>query len=187
MYAILEIGGKQFRVSDKSKIRTPLIDSEPGSKIEFDRVLMMEDDKGNVTFGTPVVQNMSVSATVIEHGRDKKVIVFKKKRRKGYQKKNGHRQDFSLVEINTIGTATKKKSEAPAKKEAAVEEVKPKAAKATAAAEKTETKKAAPKKAAAAKPKADKTATAAKKTTAAKPKTAAKKPAAKKTEKKETK
>ena len=122
MYAIVEISGKQFRVQKDMRLRVPQQESEPGKKIGFDRVLMVEDDKGNTTIGNPLVKNTQVAATVIEHGRDKKVIVFKKKRRKGYQKKQGHRQGYSVIEINTIGAPTVKmpvpaaKASAPAAK-----------------------------------------------------------------------
>jgi large subunit ribosomal protein L21 len=118
MYAIVEISGKQFRVEKDMKLRIPLQETEPGKKIGFDRVLLIEDDKGNTTIGNPLVKNTQVAATVVKHDRDKKVIVFKKKRRKGYQKKNGHRQDFSLIEINSIGAPTIKKV-APAAKASA--------------------------------------------------------------------
>ncbi len=122
MYAIVEISGKQFRVQKDMRLRVPQQESEPGKKIGFDRVLLVEDDKGNTTIGNPLVKNTQVAATVIEHGRDKKVIVFKKKRRKGYQKKQGHRQGYSVIEINTIGAPTVKmpvpaaKASAPAAK-----------------------------------------------------------------------
>jgi large subunit ribosomal protein L21 len=129
MYAIVEISGKQFRVQKDMRLRVPQQESEPGKKIGFDRVLLVEDDKGNTTIGNPLVKNTQVAATVIEHGRDKKVIVFKKKRRKGYQKKQGHRQGYSVIEINTIGTPTVKmpvpaaKASAPtAKKEVKITE-----------------------------------------------------------------
>jgi len=113
MHAIVEIAGKQFRVKNNDKIKVPLLSANEGDKVNFDRVLMLENDKGNITFGMPAIDKMSVGATVIEHGRDKKIIVFKKKRRKGYRKKNGHRQGFSLIEINEIGVpkASPKKKE----------------------------------------------------------------------------
>ena len=95
MYAIVEIGGKQFHVNKDMKIKVPLQKTEPGKDIDIDRVLVFEDDQGNISFGTPTLENTAVTAKVIEHGREKKVIVFKKKRRKGYQKKNGHRQRYS--------------------------------------------------------------------------------------------
>jgi large subunit ribosomal protein L21 len=181
MYAIVEISGKQFRVEKDMKLRVPKQESEPGKKIGFDRVLMIGDDKGKTTIGDPLVKNTQVAATVIEHGRDKKIIVFKKKRRKGYQKKQGHRQDYSVIEINTIGAPTVKKA-TPAAKEAKPAATKEKAAAPTKKEVKTteavkkEEKSAAP---------------AAKKTkAAAKAKPAEKKTAASKTEKpaaKETK
>jgi large subunit ribosomal protein L21 len=115
MYAIVEISGKQFRVQKDMQLRVPRQELEPGKKIGFDRVLLIEDDKGNTTIGDPVVKNTQVAATVIEHGRDKKVIVFKKKRRKGYKKKQGHRQGYSVIEINTIGAPTVKKPATAAK------------------------------------------------------------------------
>ncbi len=193
MYAIVEIGGKQYRVAKDMKIKVPHQQGDTGTRVDFDRVIMVEDDKGNVTIGTPLVAGTNVSATIIEHGREKKIIVFKKKRRKGYQKKNGHRQGFSLIEITGIGAAKK----APAKKAATAAE---KPAEKTAKAETKPVKKTAAKAKSAAEPKtATNTATKpakkapAKKTTAVKTEssekktaaksTAAKKPAAKKTAK----
>ncbi len=153
MYAIVEIAGKQFRVEKDQKIKVPLLSVESGKKINFDRVLFYADDAGKTQVGTPVVSGLQVEATVLEHGKDKKVIVFKKKRRKGYQKKNGHRQPFSLIQIEGIAKAKAQ----PAKKEAAAKvEEKPKAAAKTA------------------KAKTEKAPKAAKKTAAEKPKTAAK-------------
>ena len=196
MYAIVEIAGKQFRVRKDMKVKVPRLESEPGAKIGFDKVLFVEDDKGNSTIGSPLVKNTLVNATIIEHGRDKKVIVFKKKRRKGYQKTQGHRQGFSLIEINTIGAGTLKKETPAVKpktetvKTTAKPEVKaaPKAKakpKAVTAAKPKTTAKAAAKKAPA-KTTATKTKPAGAK--AAKPKTTASKTAAKKPAvKKETK
>lgn len=179
MYAIVEIAGKQFRVEEKSRLRVPLLNVENGKKVEFDKVLAYNDDKG-LTLGSPLVDKISVSATVVEHGREKKVIVFKKKRRKGYQKKNGHRQDYSLIEVNSIGAASSKPKT----------ESKPKAAAKPKAEVKTKTEEEAPKAApkaktedkpkAAPKTKAKAKSTASEKTTAKKP--AAKKAAPKKSE-----
>lgn len=176
MQAIVEIAGKQFKVASNDKLKVPFLSSKEGDKVNFDKVHMFEDDKGKITFGTPLVSNMSVAATVIEHGREKKIVVFKKKRRKGYQKKNGHKQDYSIIEINTIGAAKASTKKATAEKPAKAEEKKA-PAKAKAKTVKKATKsQAAPKKAAAAKK-----ATTTEKTTAAKP--AVKKAAApKKTE-----
>jgi large subunit ribosomal protein L21 len=150
MHAVVEIAGKQFRVSDKEKIRVPLLSSKEGDKVSFDKIHMIEDDKGKVTFGSPLVSNMAVDATVVEHGRDKKLVVFKKKRRKGYQKKNGHRQGYSIIEINTIGAskATPKKTAAKTAEKAEVKAPKKETAKKTepATTKKTATKKTATKK-----------------------------------------
>lgn len=175
MHAIVEIAGKQFRVTNNDKIKVPLLSYKEGDKINFDRILYYEDDKGNVTFGKPVVDKMSIGATVLEHGRDKKIIVFKKKRRKGYQKKNGHRQGYSLIEINEIGAAkaSPKKAETKTTKATETKELKETAAKTTT--KKTTTK-------AAKKPaekKVTKKADTEKKTKTATTKTTAKKAAAK--------
>lgn len=179
MYAIVEISGKQYRVQKDMKLKVSRLDSEPGTKIGFDRVLVVEDDKGNATFGKPVVSNTQVDATVIEHGRDKKVIVFKKKRRKGYKKKNGHRQGYSLIEINSIGAAKTQKKAAAVKEQPVSEKKETKKPAGTAAKPKAapKTVKTKPKAATA------KSGTAAKKTAStrkASTATAAKKPAPKK-------
>ena len=114
MYAIVEIAGKQFRVSKNDKLKVPLLAVEAGKKVEFDQVLFFEDDKGQPQVGRPLVKDLKISATVVEHGRDKKIIVFKKKRRKGYQVKNGHRQGFSVIKIDDIGIVTPAQKAAPA-------------------------------------------------------------------------
>ncbi len=102
MYAIVEIAGKQFRVEKDKLIKVPLLPNAVGESVSFDRVLFVDDgDKPQV--GHPVVEGASVAAKVIEHGRDKKVIVFKKKRRKGYKVKNTHRQHFTKIQIENIG------------------------------------------------------------------------------------
>ncbi len=147
MYAIVEIAGKQFRVEKDKNLKVPSLQVESGGKVEFDRVLFYTDDNGKTKIGQPLVKGMKVSATVVEHGREKKIIVFKKKRRKGYQKKNGHRQGFSLIKIDDIAVVKAKKKAAPkAEKEAVAPEAKKAAPKKTAA--KTEKPKAAAKKAA---------------------------------------
>ncbi len=101
MYAIVEIAGKQFRVEKDAQVKVPLLASEVGKKVEFEKVLLVSDDSG-VKIGTPVVEGAKVSAEVLEHGREKKIIVFKKKRRKGYRKKRGHRQHFTRIKIEDI-------------------------------------------------------------------------------------
>ncbi|NOX38706.1 MAG: 50S ribosomal protein L21 [Calditrichaeota bacterium] len=104
MYAIVEIAGKQFRVEKDMQLKVPLLHREVGEKVEFDRVLLMGDENG-VKVGRPVVEGVKVMATVVENGREKKIIVFKKKRRKGYRKKRGHRQHFTRIKVEDIVTA----------------------------------------------------------------------------------
>ena len=162
MYAIVEIAGQQFKVAKDQKVFVHRLEEKEGSKVSFDKVLLLDD--GKVTIGAPVIENAVVTAIVLSHLKGDKVIVFKKKRRKGFKKKNGHRQYLSEIQIEGIST------KAPAKKAAAKTE-EPKAEK------KVVAKKAAP---------AKKTATTEAKAPAkaapkkAAPKAAAKKPAAKK-------
>ncbi|MFM7054742.1 MAG: 50S ribosomal protein L21 [Bacteroidota bacterium] len=101
MYAIVSIAGQQMKVSENDSIIVHRLDANEGEKVEFDQVLMV-DKGGNAKVGTPVVGGAKVSATVLSHLKGDKVIVFKKKRRKGYQKSNGHRQQFTKIQINTI-------------------------------------------------------------------------------------
>jgi large subunit ribosomal protein L21 len=101
MYAIVEIAGKQFKVTQDQFVYAPKMDDEEGASIEFDKVLLLDDD-GNVSVGAPIVQGAKVSGKILGHVKGDKVIVFKKKRRKGYKKKNGHRQDFTKVLIEGI-------------------------------------------------------------------------------------
>jgi large subunit ribosomal protein L21 len=140
MYAIVEIGGKQFRAEKDKRLKVPLLQTDAGKKVQFDRVLVLEDDKGNVSIGTPLLENNAVTAEVIEHGRDKKIIVFHKKRRKGYHKKNGHRQSYSIIQVKEIGTVKKAKA-APAKEEKAAAKAVKTTAKPAAAEKKTTTAK----------------------------------------------
>lgn len=100
-YAIVQTGGKQFRVTKGEVIRVPQLAAEKGAKIELD--VLARGDGDRVEIGTPVLQGASVTATVLGHGRGPKIIVFKKKRRKQYKKKQGHRQDFTEVRIEAIG------------------------------------------------------------------------------------
>jgi len=101
MYAIIDISGQQFRAEKDQILKVPFLDKEVGDQIEFDRVLLVADDK-KVKIGQPVIKGAKVSAKILEHGRDKKVIVFKKKRRKGYKVKNTHRQHFTKIQIDNI-------------------------------------------------------------------------------------
>ncbi|MEA1882028.1 MAG: 50S ribosomal protein L21 [Candidatus Marinimicrobia bacterium] len=114
MFAIVNIAGKQYRVAEGDQIKVASLDTESGKKVQFDQVLLTVDGK-KVKVGEPTVKGVSVSATVLNHGRDRKVIIFKKKRRKGYRRKNGHRQDYSLVQIDTISASVPKKKSAPKK------------------------------------------------------------------------
>ncbi|HDR05244.1 MAG TPA: 50S ribosomal protein L21 [Candidatus Marinimicrobia bacterium] len=103
MYAIIEIAKKQFSVSEGDKVKVPLRTAEAGSSLEIADVLAVKNGE-KTTIGTPFVKNALVKLTVLEHGRDKKIIVFKKKRRKGYKKTIGHRQHFSIVKVDAITT-----------------------------------------------------------------------------------
>ena len=110
MYAIINISGKQFKAEKGKSLKVPSQNTEVGKKLSYDQVLLTNDN-GEVQIGNPFIKNFKVSATVIENGRDKKIIVFKKKRRKGYKRKNGHRQGFSLIQIDSISkTSTAKKT-----------------------------------------------------------------------------
>lgn len=108
MYAIVDIAGKQFRVSKGDSIRVPKIDGKVGKDVEFDKVLLISD-KGKVEVGQPAIAGAKIKATIEAFGRDKKVIIFKKKRRKGYEVTRGHRQDYAELTIKTISQAKKKK------------------------------------------------------------------------------
>jgi len=103
MYAIVNIAGKQFKVTKGDKIQTATIDSKPGAKVVFDNVFFTDDGE-KTTVGNPMVKNAVVTAKLVEHGRTKKILVYKKKRRKGYENKNTHRQGFSILEIQKIET-----------------------------------------------------------------------------------
>ena len=139
MYAIVEIAGQQFKVEKDQQIFVHRLDNEEGSKVDFDKVLLL-DDAGTVNVGAPVITGAKVTAKVLEHLKGDKVIVFKKKRRKGYKVKNGHRQYLTKLEILKID------AKAPAAKKAAPKkEAKPVAKKAPA--KKTAAKKPAAKKA----------------------------------------
>ncbi|HEX3007953.1 MAG TPA: 50S ribosomal protein L21 [Bacteroidales bacterium] len=101
MYAIVDIAGQQFKVEKDQKVFVHRLESEEGAQVSFDKVLLVEDGS-DVKIGTPTVSGASVSAKVVSHMRGDKVLVFKKKRRKGYQKMNGHRQDLTQILIENI-------------------------------------------------------------------------------------
>ena len=100
MYAIVEIKGQQFKVSEGQEIFVHRIDAAEGDQVTFDKVLLVAQD-GNVQVGTPTL-SANVQTTVLEQVKGDKVIVFKKKRRKGYRRKNGHRQQFTKIKIDSI-------------------------------------------------------------------------------------
>ena len=102
MYAIVEIAGQQFKVSKDLKVYVHRLANEEGTKVSFDKVYLL-DDNGSITIGAPAIEGASVEAKVLQHLKGDKVIVFKKKRRKGYQKSNGHRQQFTKIEVASIG------------------------------------------------------------------------------------
>lgn len=102
MYAIVQTGGKQYKVETGDQIRVEKIDGEPGTEIVLDRVLAVAD-AGDIELGTPLVLNKVVKATIVRTDRNRKIVVFKKKRRKAYDKKQGHRQWFTLLRIDAIG------------------------------------------------------------------------------------
>ncbi len=114
MYAIVEIAGQQFKVEKDQKVFVHRLQTEEGKKVAFDNVLLLSDgDK--VTVGAPAIDGAQVGAKVLKHLKGDKVVVFKKKRRKGYRVKNGHRQALTEIQIDNI-TATGAKKAAPAKK-----------------------------------------------------------------------
>jgi len=103
MYAIVDIAGQQFKVEKEQKVFVHRLDAEEGSNVSFDKVLLIDND-GQVVVGTPNVPGATISAKILTHMRADKVLVFKKNKRKGYQKLNGHRQDLTQIQIETIQT-----------------------------------------------------------------------------------
>ncbi|MBI5587619.1 MAG: 50S ribosomal protein L21 [Deltaproteobacteria bacterium] len=101
MYAVIKTGGKQYRVTEGEVLNVEKLNGEVGSQVELAEVLAVGEGEG-IRIGTPLVSGASVVAEIVEHGKDKKVIIFKKKRRKGYTKKQGHRQLFTSLRIKEI-------------------------------------------------------------------------------------
>jgi len=101
MYAIVDIAGQQFKVEKDQKVFVHRLNAEEGSKVSFDNVLLVDND-GKIKVGVPTISGAKVSATVLNHLKGEKVLVFKKKRRKGYQKMNGHRQYLTRIQIESI-------------------------------------------------------------------------------------
>ena len=110
MHAIIETGGKQFRVAANDTIRVPSLGGEPGETVTFDRVLYARDGK-SVHLGAPVVEGATVTAEIVKHGRGPKITVFKYKRRKRYSRKKGHRQGFTELKVTGVDFDASKKSE----------------------------------------------------------------------------
>ncbi|MFL6230581.1 MAG: 50S ribosomal protein L21 [Pyrinomonadaceae bacterium] len=100
-YAIIRSGGKQFRVEEGGTVRVPSIGKDAGETVEFETLVLGGGDETKI--GSPAVEGARVTGTVVEHGRDTKIVVFKKKRRKQYKRKQGHRQGFTAVKIDSIG------------------------------------------------------------------------------------
>ncbi len=101
MYAIVDIAGKQFKVTQDQFVYAPLMAGEEGASVDFDKVLLTDND-GKVNVGAPTIKGAKVTGKILEHVKGDKVVVFKKKRRKGYKVKNGHRQEFTKVLIEKI-------------------------------------------------------------------------------------
>ncbi|HEY6435738.1 MAG TPA: 50S ribosomal protein L21 [Ignavibacteriaceae bacterium] len=175
MYAIVEIAGQQFKVAKDQQIFVHRLQGEEGDNLLFDQVLLIDND-GKIAVGAPVITDAAVTGQIIEHLRGDKVIIFKKNRRKGYQKRNGHRQDLTKIQIDQIFEKGAPKTAPKAEKK-----VTPKAEKAekVEATSKIKAEVNTPTKKAPAKPKAE-VKKAAPKASAAKPKAATKKAAPKK-------
>ena len=117
MYALIEFAGKQFRIEEGSSIKVPYVDGKVGSKVNFEKIIYMDDGK-NKMVGTPIVTGAKIDGKIVSHGREQKLVVFKFKRRKGYQKKNTHRQEYSILKVGKVGKAkkvAKKESAKPVK------------------------------------------------------------------------
>ena len=124
MYALVNISGKQIKIEEGVNTRIPLQKNKVGTKIKLDNVLLFDDGK-NKKIGTPYIKSLSFDAKIISHNEDKKILVYKKKRRKGYEKKRGHKQKFSIIIVDKFkakpakkaaATSTKKKASASTSK-----------------------------------------------------------------------
>lgn len=145
MYALIEFAGKQFRVEEGDSIKVPYVDGKVGSKVTIDKILYMDDGK-NKTVGTPTVHGAKIDGEILSHGRERKVVVFKFKRRKGYQKKNTHRQEYSILKFGKVGKVKKTAAKETAMPAESKTTTKKEAAPKKDVGEKTTTVKAAPKK-----------------------------------------
>ena len=114
MYAIVNISGKQYKATQGAKLRIPRQSGESGAKLSFENILLI--NKGDITqIGEPNVVGAKITATILNHGRERKILIYKKKRRKGYQRKNGHRQWYTDIEVQNIHLSATKKKAAPKK------------------------------------------------------------------------
>ncbi len=157
MYAIVDIAGQQFKVEKDQKLYVHRLEGEEGTKVSFDKVLLIDTDS-KISIGAPLIKGAEVSAKIISHMKADKVLVFKKKRRKGYQKLNGHRQYMTQIQIEAISETgnAKPKAESPKAEAKPVAEKKPAAEKKAAAPKAVAKKKPAAEKKAAPKKDADK-------------------------------
>ena len=114
MYAIVNISGKQYKATEGAMLRVPRQSGDSGTKLSFDDILLISNSD-STQVGKPNVSGAKVTATILNHGRERKILVYKKKRRKGYQRKNGHRQWYTEVEVQKIQLSTTKKKAAPKK------------------------------------------------------------------------
>ncbi|MED5316628.1 MAG: 50S ribosomal protein L21 [Candidatus Neomarinimicrobiota bacterium] len=114
MYAIVNISGKQYKATEGARLRVPRQSGESGAKLSFDDILLISNSD-STQVGKPNVSGAKVTATILNHGRERKILVYKKKRRKGYQRKNGHRQWYTELEVQKIQLSTTKKKAAPKK------------------------------------------------------------------------
>ncbi len=102
MYALIQTGGKQYKVSEGTVVKIEKVDGEAGGNIVLDQVLMINDENGGIKVGSPLLENATVTARILEQGKNKKIIVYKYKKRKNYRRKQGHRQPFTRVLIEKI-------------------------------------------------------------------------------------
>lgn len=105
MFAVFKNGGKQYRVCENQIVKLEKIDANLGSEVTIDQVMMLEAENQKISVGAPYVQGATITIQVVEHAKDDKVIIFKKRRRKNYRRKNGHRQPISLVKVISIAVA----------------------------------------------------------------------------------
>ena len=114
MYAIVNISGKQYKATEGARLRIPRQSGDSGTKLSFEDILLISNADSR-QIGNPNVSGAKITATILNHGRERKILIYKKKRRKGYQRKNGHRQGYTDIEIKKIQLSSKKKKADPKK------------------------------------------------------------------------